>query len=70
MLAENLLGGPAVVIMLAREVEDLIPGPFDPRGAVRVKAQMREMKGRAHGVDRSMHLPIEEKNINPTDPKH
>jgi len=40
MLAEDLLGGPAVVMMLACEVGHLVPGPREPGGAVRVEAQM------------------------------
>lgn len=39
-LTEDLLGGPAVVIMLAREMDHLVTGSVDPDVAIRVEAQM------------------------------
>src|SRR5262245_35310146 len=49
MLPEDLLGGPAVVVMFAREVDHLVSRLSHPRGAVRVEAEMRIMDDRAHG---------------------
>jgi hypothetical protein len=51
-LAEDRFGGPAVMMMLPRQVDRLVTNPINPRGAVCLEAQMRVMNDRAHTIDR------------------
>ena len=51
VLAEDLLGGPSVVVMLSCEMDDLVTRPVDPGGATRVEAQVGVLDERAHARD-------------------
>jgi hypothetical protein len=51
MLAQDLFGRPAVVIVLAREMDDLVPRVFDTYCAVLVERQVWILGRRAHGVE-------------------
>jgi len=48
MLAQNLFGGPTVMVMLPGQVEHLVPAPFDPSSSIGVEGQVGIVSRRAH----------------------